>query len=71
MGSSMTEVNYEYNEHYRLMKTIEKKPGNAIEFVMYAYDNNGNMTSKNIEQTKKIDPMNPLEPTFALFIYGQ
>jgi len=69
-GSAMTMTAYAYNEQNRLLSTTEVKPAET-QVVKYTYDNNGNMTLKATEITKKVDPLNPVAPSFGAFIYGQ
>jgi len=69
-GDAVTMTAYAYNEQNRLLSTTEVKP-TETQVVKYAYDNNGNMTLKATETTKKVDPLNPVAPSFGTFIYGQ
>ncbi|MFD1176916.1 RHS repeat domain-containing protein [Paenibacillus puldeungensis] len=70
-GSSKTVINYEYDEQNRLTSTSQNSIEGTKQKVAYHYDNNGNLLNKSTETTKKVDPENPIEPTFGMFIYGQ
>lgn len=62
---------YEYSDQNRLTSTREVTSAGSTEVVNYRYDNNGNLINKSTEIIKKIDPQQPTNPTFGMFIYGQ
>ncbi|GBG07986.1 RHS repeat-associated core domain-containing protein [Paenibacillus agaridevorans] len=70
-GSQVTLTMYTYNEQNRLMDTTEVKTSGEKQIDQYKYDNNGNLIFKGREVTKVFDPMQPIEPSFGMFITGQ
>ena len=69
-NGTTTVTTYSYNEQNRLMDTMVEVSGTKT-INKYFYDNNGNMTKKSMEQVKQIDPGNPPQAKFGMFIYGQ
>ncbi|MDQ6423102.1 S8 family serine peptidase [Paenibacillus sp. LHD-117] len=70
-GSQVTLTLYTYNEQNRLMNTTEVKTNGEKLIDQYKYDNNGNLIFKGREVTKVVDPMQPIDPSFGMFITGQ
>lgn len=70
-ASSTTTTSYTYNEQNRLTATVVVSSDGSKQTNSYSYDNNGNMTRKAMESTRKIDPSNPPQASFGMFIYGQ
>ncbi|MCL6457767.1 MAG: hypothetical protein K6T85_07155 [Gorillibacterium sp.] len=69
-GSNATTTLYTYNAQNWLMSTSVSTEGTQ-DLTKYTYDFNGNRIGKSLETTKAIDPANPVEPSFGMFIYGQ
>jgi len=70
VGEDVTSTAYTYNEQNRLLTTV-RVVGLETRTTAYTYDNNGNLTYKADEITRKIDPANPPTPHFGMFISGQ
>jgi|GEM_PF-557318 len=70
VGEDVTSAAYTYNEQNRLLTTVQVV-GLETRTTAYTYDNNGNLTYKADEITRKIDPANPPTPHFGMFISGQ
>ncbi len=70
-GSSIASTTYHYNEQNRLVSTTQVQSDGIQQSTTYVYDNNGNMTKKSFEQTRKIDPSNPPKEKFGMYIEGQ
>jgi len=70
VGEDVTSTAYTYNEQNRLLTTVQVV-GLETRTTAYTYDNNGNLTYKADEITRKIDPANPPTPHFGMFISGQ
>lgn len=70
-GGTVTITSYSYNEQNRLMSTTTVDSLATTVTNRYSYDNNGNMIHVSKETVKKIDPLNPVTPSFGMFIDGQ
>lgn len=70
-GSQVTLTLYTYNEQNRLMSVTEVKTSGEKQIDQYKYDNNGNLIFKGREVSKVVDPIQPIEPNFGMFITGQ
>ncbi len=68
-NQSTTTTSYTYNEQNRLLNTLTTKPGGESEKIVYDYDNNGNMISKNKSYLKPTDPQ--MLSSFTVFLAGE